>query len=216
VELHFSLLSAPLNHAHPHPLRCTVPYTQFRHVKGEAHQMTPPTRKSKLARNSSKPSRVRRKSVNTLPPATSPDKQIAGFLAKFEPALSKKIQSCRTILRKRFPTAVEIVYDNYNFLVFGFAATDRPSSTVVAIAANSKGVGLSFYWGATLPDPHKILEGSGSQNRFIRLPTPAVLSDPQVVALINDAEAQAKIPLSKSAKGYTLIKSISAKQRPRR
>jgi uncharacterized protein DUF1801 len=178
--------------------------------------MTPPTSKSKPAKKSRKPGRVRPKNANPPPPAAPPDKQIAGFLAKFDPALAKKIQACRVILRKRFPTAVEIVYDNYNFLVFGFAATDRPSSTLVAIAANSKGVGLSFYWGATLPDPHKILQGSGSQNRFVRLPTPERLSDPQVAALINDAEAQAKIPLSKSAKGYTLIKSISAKQRPRR
>ncbi len=175
-----------------------------------------PTRKSKLATKSGKPARVRPKDANPPPPNTPPNKQVAGFLAKFDPALAKKIQTCRTILRKRFPTAVEIVYDNYNFLVFGFAATDRPSSTLVAIAANSKGVGLSFYWGATLPDPHKILQGSGTQNRFIRLPTPETLSDPKVVALISDAEAQAKIPLSKSAKGYTLIKSISAKQRPRR
>jgi hypothetical protein len=178
--------------------------------------MTPPTRKSPLARKSAKPSRVRPKNVNTPPPAIPPDKQIAGFLAKFDPALAKKIQACRVILRKRFPNAVEIVYDNYNFLVFGFTATDRPSSTIVALAANSKGVGLSFYWGSTLPDPHKLLQGSGRQNRFIRLPTPETLSDPHVAALINDAEAQAKILLSKSAKGYTLIKSISAKQRPRR
>jgi hypothetical protein len=178
--------------------------------------MTPPTRKSKLARKSPKPSRVRPKNVDTPPPAHPPDKQIAGFLAKFDPVLAKKIQAGRVILRKRFPTAVEIVYDNYNFLVFGFATTERPSSTIVALAANSKGVGLSFYWGATLPDPHKILQGSGSQNRFIRLPTLEILFDPQVAALINDAEAQAKIPFSKSARGYTLIKSVSAKQRPRR
>ena len=171
--------------------------------------MTPPTRKSK-------PTRTKSKNVNLSPPATAPAKQIAGFLAKFEPAMVKKVQACRAILRKRFPTAVEIVYDNYNFLVFGFAATDRTSSALLSIAANSKGVGLSFYWGATLPDPHKILLGSGSQNRFVRLPTPETLNDPRIAALINDAEAQAKIPLSKSAKGYTLIKSISAKQRPRR
>jgi hypothetical protein len=178
--------------------------------------MTPPTRKLGLARKSLKAARVRPKNVNTAPPATPPGQQIAGFLTKFHPELAKKIRACRVILRKRFPTAVEIVYDNYNFLVFGFAATDRPSSTIVALAANAKGVGLSFYWGSTLPDPHKILQGSGSQNRFIRLPTPETLFDPQVAALINDAEAQAKIPLSKSARGYTLIKGISGKQRPRR
>jgi hypothetical protein len=178
--------------------------------------MTPPTRKSEFARKSPKSPRIRPRNVNPAPPATPPDKQIAGFLAKFDPVLAKKIQASRVMLRKRFPTAVEIVYDNYNFLVFGFASTERPSSTIVALAANSKGVGLSFYWGSTLADPHKILQGSGTQNRFIRLPTPETLRDPQVAALINDAEAQAKIPLSQSARGYTLIKSISAKQRPRR
>jgi hypothetical protein len=100
--------------------------------------MSPPTRKSKLARKTPKPSRVRTKNVDTPPAATPPDKQIAGFLAKFDPALAKKIQASRAILRKRFPTAVEIVYDNYNFLVFGFATTDRPSSTIVALAAHSR------------------------------------------------------------------------------
>jgi hypothetical protein len=42
------------------------------------------------------------------------------------------------------------------------------------------------------------------------------LADPKVVALIDDAEAQAKTPLATSTRGYTIIKSISATQRPRR
>src|SRR5277367_3244581 len=154
--------------------------------------------------------------MKTRKKTASAANQIASFIAKFDPKIAKQIRACRATLRKRFPTANEIIYDNYNFFVIGYCSTERSSNCIVSIAANSKGVGLSFYWGATLPDPHKILQGSGSQNRFVRLPTPETLSDPQVAALINDAEAQAKIPLSKSAKGYTLIKSISAKQRPRR
>jgi hypothetical protein len=39
---------------------------------------------------------------------------------------------------------------------------------IVSIAAGANGVGL-FYRGATLPDPHKMLLGSGNQNRFIRI-----------------------------------------------
>jgi hypothetical protein len=76
-------------------------------------------------------------------------------------------------------------------------------------------VGLSFYWGATLPDPHGILLGSGSQNRFIRLETAATLAKPEVRELIDAAVRQAKTPLPK-APGYTVIRSVSAKQRPRR
>ena len=119
-------------------------------------------------------------------------------------------------LRKRFPTAVEIVYDNYNFLVFGFSSTERASDCIVTLAAASNGVGLSFYYGATLPDPHGILQGSGKQNRFVRLPSAAVLDEPAVDALIKAAVKQAKTPLPKTGRGHTIIKSVSEKQRPRR
>jgi len=86
----------------------------------------------------------------------------------------------------------------------------------VCLAANAKGVGLSFYYGATLSDPHKILLGSGNQNRFIRLESAATLARPEVQDLIGAAVRQAKTPLPETGGGYTVIKSISAKQRPRR
>ena len=146
----------------------------------------------------------------------SPAQQIAGFIGKFDPAVAKVIRAARRALRQRFPTAVEIVYDNYNFLVFGFSASERPSDCIVSLAAASNGAGLSFYYGATLPDPHGILQGSGKQNRFVRLPSAAVLSDPPVAALIDAAVQQAKTPLPKSRRGHTIIKSVSAQQRPRR
>jgi hypothetical protein len=155
---------------------------------------------------------TRKKTALSKPAA----QQIAGFIAKFDPKIAKQIRACRAALRKRFPTVNELVYDNYNFFVIGFCSTERSSDCIVSIAANSKGLGLSFYWGATLPDPHKILQGSGSQNRFIRLPTPQTLSDPKVTALLNAAVAQAKTPLPTGTRGISIVKSISAKQRPRR
>ncbi len=42
----------------------------------------------------------------------SPDVQLKSFVAKFDPAVAKLIRSCRSALRKRFPTANELVYDN--------------------------------------------------------------------------------------------------------
>src|SRR5664279_2324624 len=98
-----------------------------------------------------------------------PEKQLASFIAKFDPPMVRLIRSCRSALRKRFPTANELVYDNYNFFVIGFCSTDRASDCIVSLASQAKGVALSFYYGATLPDPDKMLQGSGNQNRFIRL-----------------------------------------------
>src|SRR5580700_8226986 len=128
----------------------------------------------------------------------TPEQQLKGFIAKFDPAMGMQIRECRSAMRKRFPTANELVYDNYNFFVIGFCATERPSDCIVSLAANAKGVGLSFYWGATLPDPHKILLGSGNQNRFIRLESAATLAKPVVKALLRAAVAQAKSPLPAS------------------
>src|SRR5580692_4591126 len=112
----------------------------------------------------------------------SPSKQLDTFIAKFDPSMAKLIRSIRSALRKRFPTAIELVYDNYNFFVIGYSPTERPTDYIVSLAANAKGVGLSFNHGATLADPHGILEGSGSQNRFVRLTEGAkTLKNPHVV-----------------------------------
>ena len=146
----------------------------------------------------------------------SPAKLLAGFIAKFEPANAGLIRQCRTELRRLLPTAVEIVYDNYNFFVIGYSATERPSDCIVSLAAAANGVGLSFYHGASLPDPQHLLLGSGKQNRFVRLPTAETLRLPGVRALIEAAVAQANPALPTEGRGGTIIKSVSAKQRPRR
>jgi hypothetical protein len=148
-------------------------------------------------------------------PAT-PGRQLEGFFAKFEPAMAKLIRECRSVMRKRFPTANELVYDNYNFFVIGYCTTERPSDCVVSLAANSKGLGLSFYHGATMPDPHRLLHGSGNQNRFVRLDSVANLNRPEIRELLDAAAAQADPPFVTRGGGKLIIRSISEKQRPRR
>src|SRR5262245_19338686 len=114
------------------------------------------------------------------------------------------------------PTAFELVYDNYNFFVIGYSSTPRPSDCIVSLAAAANGVGLAFYYGATLPDPTGILQGSGTQNRFVRLESPRTLARPAVRALISAAIAQGKTPLPRNGAGELIIRSVSAQQRPRR
>jgi hypothetical protein len=146
----------------------------------------------------------------------SPAKQLAGFIAKFEPATAKLIGQCRAELRKLMPTAVEIVYDNYNFFVIGYCTTERPSDCIVSLAAAANGVGLSFYYGSSLPDPERLLLGNGKQNRFVRLPGVETLRNAGVLALIKAAVAQADPPLPKRGGGHMIIQSESVKQRARR
>ena len=77
-------------------------------------------------------------------------------------------------------------------------------------------MGLCFIHGAKLPDPRKILRGSGNQTRSIHLESADVLARPEVKALIAAAIAQAKTPFRDDTRGKLIIRSVSAKQRPRR
>jgi len=147
----------------------------------------------------------------------SPTSQLAGFISRFDPTIAKLVRAARPILRRRFfPTAVELVYDNYNALAVGWAGTERASDVVLSLGIYARGVSLYFTHGKKLPDPQGLLQGSGNQGRFVRLESLSILDQPAVKTLIHAAIRQCKTPLPKSGRGYTVIKSISAKQRPRR
>jgi hypothetical protein len=142
--------------------------------------------------------------------------QLAGFVRKFSDADQRLIRSVRRALRARFPTANELVYDNYNFFVIGYGPNERPSDAIISMTAQANRVGLCFIHGAKLPDPKKVLQGSGNQTRFIRLESPAVLDRPEVKELLAAAVAQARVPLPLAGRGKLIIRSVSTKQRPRR
>jgi hypothetical protein len=143
--------------------------------------------------------------------------ELADFIARFDPAMQDRIRSCRAALQTRFPTAVQLVYDNYNFLVIGFGPTARTSEAIFSLASSARGVNLFFLQhGAKLPDPTDVLLGSGKVVRFIRLESAATLSRDDVRGLIDAALLVASTPMTASDGPKLLIKSVSAKQRPRR
>ena len=76
------------------------------------------------------------------------ERQLAAFIRKFSPMDQRLIRTVRAALRKRFPAANELVYDNYNFFVIGYSPTERPSDAIVSMAARAHGVSLCFIHGA--------------------------------------------------------------------
>jgi hypothetical protein len=144
------------------------------------------------------------------------EQQLKTFIDKFDPKHRTLIRAVRRKMRQRYPTAVEMVYDNYNFFVIGYSPTERPSDAIFSIAAAANGVGLCFTHGAKLKDPGGLLTGGGNQVRFVRLPTASVLDTPGVKKLMSAAVAQSRAKLPKTGKPLLVIRSVSAKQRPRR
>ena len=146
----------------------------------------------------------------------TPAQQLGSFLAKFEPRVAASARAALARLRKRLPGAIEMVYDNYNALAIGFGPSDKASEAIFSIAVYPRWVSLFFLQGAKLPDPDKVLQGSGTRVRHIVLTEPLVLEKPAVKRLMSLALASAKKPLDPKQRRRLIIESISAKQRPRR
>jgi len=142
--------------------------------------------------------------------------QIAKFLARFTPAMSQLALDCRKALRKRMPTAVELVYDNYNALVFGFGPSERASEAILSIALYPRWVTLFFLQGTRLDDPARLLKGAGTRVRHVILSDVAILDEPALRGLIRQAIATAPRPIDARAPRRMVIRSVSARQRPRR
>jgi len=147
---------------------------------------------------------------------TATERRIAGFIDKFTPAIAAQLRDARQRLRAHFPRGVEMVFDNYNALVFGIGATDASRDSFISIAGYPKWVTLFFLEGADLHDPEGLLEGDGKQIRSVRLKTPADLDAPAVAALIAQAIAPRAQALAAAAPLSTVIKMEVDKQRPRR
>ncbi len=149
-------------------------------------------------------------------PQRHAEAQLKGFIDKFSPEHQKLIRSVRKRLRARFPAAMELAYDNYNFFVIGLSPTERPSDAILSLVAGANGVSICFLHGAKLPDPTGILRGAGNQERSVSVPRVDTLDQPDVEALFAAAVARSKAVFPERAARKLIIRSVSAKQRPRR
>jgi hypothetical protein len=141
--------------------------------------------------------------------------QIERFIARFTPEIAERVRAGRAVLRARLPGANELVYDNYNALAIGYAPGRKSTGAILSLAVYPRNVLLYFLPGIGLPDPEGMLQGEGRQGRYVCLKQVALLDEPAIRALIAAAFAQASAPLP-SAGGRTIVKSIAARQRPRR
>ena len=151
-----------------------------------------------------------------MPQVKNAEAQLAAFLAKYSPEIADLAEDIRGEMRKLYPTALELVYDNYNALVIGYGPTEKPSEAIFSIVLYPKWVSLFFLQAKGLPDPDRILCGSGTVARHIVLPSASALYLPEVRALMQQAETRAKLLFDLKGAHRLIIRSISPTQRPRR
>jgi hypothetical protein len=148
--------------------------------------------------------------------ASAPETQIGRLVAKYSPTVAAQLREARNKLRAHFPHGFELVFDNYNALVFAISPTEKTSEAFISVAGYPRWATLFFLHGAKLRDPQGLLEGSGKQVRSIRLAAPANITHPAVAALIRQATRPHRRALQAAPTLTTIIKSVVATQRPRR
>ena len=143
----------------------------------------------------------------------SAEAQLRTLIGMFAPAHLRLIGAIRRWLRKRLPTAHEIVYEYRDFFVISFSPSEQGYEGVLAIRGGANGVKLYLTHGKELPDPEKLLEGSGTQTRSMSVEGASTLARPAVVRLIEEAIARNRVPFARTGRGSVAIRSTSAKKR---
>jgi hypothetical protein len=148
---------------------------------------------------------------------TSPvEAQIAEFLAEYSPEVEARLRKARQRLRACFPRGFELVFNNYNALVFGISPSERASEAFISVTGYPRWVTLFFLHGAELQDPAKLLDGTGKQVRGVRLTSGSDVDTPQLQALVAQAARPLASRLMAAPPLSTVIKVASVKRRSRR
>jgi hypothetical protein len=147
----------------------------------------------------------------------SAEAELRTLIDEYAPAHLRLIGALRRSLRKRLPTAHEVVYEygNLGAVVISYSPNERGYEGVLVIRATADGVKLYFNRGKELPDPAKLLRGS-AQTRWIDVESPSTLARPEVGRLIEEAIARNRVPFALAGRGAVVIRSTSAKKRRRR
>ena len=145
----------------------------------------------------------------------SAEAQLRALVAKFAPAHLRLIGTMRRSLRKRLPTALEVVYEYRDWFVISYSPNEHGYEGVLAIRASANGVSLYFNHGKELPDPEKLLQGSGKQTRSIDVEGASTLARPEVARLIDEAIARNRVPFARAGRGSVVDRAASQRRRRR-
>lgn len=143
----------------------------------------------------------------------SAEAQLNDLIAKFAPNQTRLAGTVRKALRKRLPTSHEVVYEYRDCFVISFAPNERGYEGVLSIRGSEGGLQLYFNRGKELPDPEKLLQGSGGLVRFIRIEGASTLTQPPVARLMDEAIARSGAPFAPTGRGSIVIRATAAQKR---
>jgi len=124
----------------------------------------------------------------------TPSRQLLGYLASYDPHISNLILALREAVLEEAPDAIESVVKGYAVAI-GFSFTGKPlKDGFCHVVAYSNHVNLGFNRGALLPDPNRVLKGTGKSIRHITIRNQGELDRPFIRRYLQAAIEQVGRP----------------------
>jgi hypothetical protein len=114
------------------------------------------------------------------------DDQIDAFLASYSREAREITLCLRKLVLDVFPDAVEQIDSKSGITAYGFDEKSY-NGLVCAFAPHMKHVNLMFSKGAEIPDPSKLLNGTGKLARHIKIKSEAETENPALRLLLQEA-----------------------------
>jgi hypothetical protein len=125
-------------------------------------------------------------------------KEVADLLSAYAPAVRDLALAARSFVLKMIPDISEQV--DAKARIIGYAYGAKHDDMVCMLMPTKAGVNLGVAYAMELPDPAKLLEGTGKLHRHVNLMGKADLESPALKSLIQAAIARRQLVAQKKKK----------------
>lgn len=121
-----------------------------------------------------------------MKPVREPSRELLELLADCSPAVAELALALREIVLAEAPAAEEVLYSVYAQVIV-FRIPGRKHGAFCSVVVYARHANLHFYRGASMPDPHHALTGTGKQMRHIRVESMHDLQHPYLSCYVRAA-----------------------------
>lgn len=100
-----------------------------------------------------------------------------------DPKIKELAKCTKALIKKVMPKVVEVAWPTQRIIGYG-VGPKKMSEQFCYIALATHHINLGFYYGADLPDPKGLLEGTGRALRHIKIRSKEQLEDPALYKLV--------------------------------
>jgi hypothetical protein len=104
---------------------------------------------------------------NVKKPMTTTDKKIDSFLSQYEEQIFQNALALRQLLLANLPDIIEQVDIKAKMIAYCYG--QKYTELLCVIIPSKKGLKLGFNRGNELPDPNKLLSGTGKISRYVEI-----------------------------------------------